>query len=186
MDEKTKENETIKQYYVLLGGDEPNYPVETSYRLNMFSDEFSLKRSYSKFTTFPADNDNMIIAQDLRLFSFCEHHLLPFYGIVNIGYIPDKEIFGLSKLQRAVDKFASKPTIQEKLTEEIISFIMNTISPKGAMVQLKAIHTCIVARGTNSTNAQYTTTAVRGNFKEAEVRNEFLQTLQSNHSLRLI
>jgi GTP cyclohydrolase I len=179
-------DETVRKQHLMLGGYENRFDEETVRRVSQFSKELWDKRRYDKFTLFPAENDNMIIAQDLRLFSFCEHHLLPFYGIVNIGYIPSEKIFGLSKLQRVVDKFASMPTLQERLTQEIIDFIWKTIQPKGVIVQCKAIHTCIVARGTNSTNAQYTTSAVYGNFKEAPIRAEFLQTLQSNQSLRLL
>ena len=106
----------INGYYRLIGGEDKNYDKETSRRLRAFGEELYRKRSYDKFTAFKADHDDMIIGNHLRLFSFCEHHLLPFFGEVAIGYIPNNKIFGLSKFQRLVDKVSSKPQLQERLT----------------------------------------------------------------------
>ena len=97
-------NETVNGYYRLIGGENKNYDKEKSRRLRAFGEELYRKRSYEKFTAFKADHDDMIIGNHLRLFSFCEHHLLPFFGEVAIGYIPNNKIFGLSKFQRLVDK----------------------------------------------------------------------------------
>ena len=96
----------------------------------------------------------MIIGNHLRLFSFCEHHLLPFFGEVAIGYIPDKKIFGLSKFQRLIDKVSSKPQLQERLTYQILEEINNRLEPKGIGVVIKAIHTCVFARGTQSSHSR--------------------------------
>lgn len=179
--------DVVFSYFGMLGGNILRYNTETARRVNDFCKELEVKRDYTRFTAFESKNDSMIVGQSLRLFSFCEHHLLPFFGIANIGYIPDSQIFGLSKLQRIVDKFASKPTLQEDLTEEICDFINNLIKPKGVIVQLKAIHSCVVARGTESTNAQFITTSLKGVFKtDAVVRNEFFHSLESNHMLKLL
>lgn len=174
-----------QNYHYCLGGGFREYSKDTPRRVGDFLEELKQKRNYDKFTTFETDNNNMVVAHDLRLFSFCEHHLLPFFGIVNIGYIPSGRVLGLSKLQRIVDKFASKPTIQENLTEEITDFLMKTADTPNCIVQVKAIHTCVIARGTQSTNAQFTTTSINGSFKDAALRNEFYQTLNSNDKLRI-
>ena len=174
-----------QDYHYCLGGGFRDYSKETARRVADFMEELYKKRNYDKFTTFETKNENMIVAHDLRLFSFCEHHLLPFFGVVNIGYIPFGQVLGLSKIQRVVDKFASKPTIQEDLTEEINKFFMRNANTQHCIVQIKAIHTCVIARGTQSTNAQFTTTSINGNFKSIALRNEFYQTLNSNDKLRI-
>src|SRR5262245_45970177 len=150
-------------YYAMLGGTK-YFPSETERRVKDFCKELDVKRSYDKFTTFETKADEMIIGNHLRLFSICEHHLLPFYGKVSIGYIPRGKIFGLSKLQRIVDKFASRPQIQEELTIDIADFIYERIQPKGVGIVIKAIHTCVFARGTQSSDAEFMTNVMRGDF----------------------
>ena len=179
---KTKDVIEVEQlserYHSLLGG--ITWDQNTAGRMYRFSKELCDKRNYKKFTTFKSEGDDMITGNHLRLFSICEHHLLPFFGDVAIAYIPNNLIFGLSKLQRIVDKFASKPQIQERLTSDIANFINYLIKPKGVAVQVKAIHTCVFARGTQSTNAEFTTTKVLGLFKEdRQAHDEFLKTIQS-------
>lgn len=176
----------IKGYYKLIGGDDSKYNKETSRRLLTFGEELLRKRSYEKFTTFKAEHDDMIIGNHLRLFSFCEHHLLPFFGEVAIGYIPDSKIFGLSKFQRLIDKVSSRPQLQERLTYQILGEISNRLKPKGIGVVIKAIHTCVFARGTQSTTAEFTTSAVEGIFKEnINTKNEFLSIINADGRLRL-
>jgi GTP cyclohydrolase IA len=176
----------INGYYRLIGGDNDKYDRETCRRLRLFGDELLRKRTYNKFTTFKADHDDMIIGNHLRLFSFCEHHLLPFFGEVAIGYIPDNKIFGLSKFQRLVDKVSSEPQLQERLTHQILGEINSRLEPKGIGVVIKAIHTCVFARGTQSSTAEFTTSAVEGVFKEnINTKNEFLSIINANGRLRL-
>ena len=176
----------VNGYYQLIGGEVNNYDKETSKRLQSFGEELSRKRLYEKFTTFKAENDDMIIGNHLRLFSFCEHHLLPFFGEVAIGYIPDTKIFGLSKFQRLIDKVSSRPQLQERLTHQILEEIKNRLEPKGIGVVIKAIHTCVFARGTQSSTAEFTTSAVDGVFKEnINTKNEFLSIINADGRLRL-
>ena len=179
-------DDIINGYYQLIGGEVNNYDKETSKRLQSFGEELSRKRLYEKFTTFKAENDDMIIGNHLRLFSFCEHHLLPFFGEVAIGYIPDTKIFGLSKFQRLIDKVSSRPQLQERLTHQILEEIKNRLEPKGIGVVIKAIHTCVFARGTQSSTAEFTTSAVDGIFKEnINTKNEFLSIINADGRLRL-
>ncbi len=176
----------IYGYYGLIGGEKSKYDNETTRRLKSFGEELLKKRTYEKFTTFKADHDDMIIGNHLKLFSFCEHHLLPFFGEVAIGYIPDKKIFGLSKFQRLVDRVASRPQLQERLTYQILEEIKNRLEPKGIGVVIKAIHTCVFARGTQSSAAEFTTSAVDGIFKEnIDTKQEFFSIINSDGRLRL-
>lgn len=147
---------------------------ETSRRTGRFFQELKEKRDYSDFKTFKSDNDEMIISNSLKVFSYCEHHLLPFIGECSIGYLPRGKILGLSKFQRLVDKYASKPTLQETITVEIAKAIEDLLDPMGVGVIMKCIHCCIFARGVKS-QSEFLTSSMRGNFKEKEAtRNEFL------------
>ena len=171
----------ISEYFEMLGGDWKSYPTETNRRVRDFCQELSVKRLYNKFTTFKSEGDEMIIGNRLRVFSFCEHHLLLFYGEAAIGYIPDETIFGISKLQRMVDKWASRPQLQERLTSQIKNDINEILNPKGVAVRIKAVHTCVMSRGVQSTNAEITTMAVSGILKDnPQARNEFLQNINSD------
>jgi len=182
---KTPSQSLAYGYYGLLGGDVENYSNETDRRVISFCNELKIKREYDNFTVFESQDDEMILGNHLRVFSFCEHHLLPFFGEVAIGYIPQGKILGLSKFQRIVDKFSSQPQLQERLTNQILNFIDARIKPKGVGVVVKAIHTCVFARGPQSTNAEFTTSAMSGVFKTgAETRQEFLQIIDNNR-LRL-
>jgi GTP cyclohydrolase I len=168
-------------YYWMLGGNPDTFDIKTIHRVRGYCSELNQKRKYDKFTTFESDADEMVIGNHLKLFSICEHHLLPFFGEVSIGYIPQGTVLGLSKFQRIVDKFASKPQIQERLTSEILKFIQQITNAKGAGVVIKAIHTCVFARGVQSASAEFTTTALGGVFKtQHETRAEFLKSIDDN------
>lgn len=118
----------------------------------------------------------MIIGNHLRVNSFCAHHLLPYFGEVTIGVLPDQYYYGLSKYQRIIDKFASRPTVQEELTEEIAEFFMKNLNPLGVGVAIRAVHSCVLMRGTRSMNAEFTTSKLVGKFKEnISTKDEFLK-----------
>lgn len=177
-------NETpIEKYFHLLGGDK--FPVDTLVRVLAFSTELKSKRDYDKFTTFKSDVDEMIIINGIKVFSFCEHHLLPFFGYASIGYIPDGKIMGLSKFQRLVDKLSSLCTVQENLTSEIALFIEQTLSPKGIGVAITALHTCMYGRGINTSTITVNSQVLRGKIKEEQIaRSEFLQRINHEDILR--
>lgn len=98
-------------------------------------------------TTFSVSADDPVIEKDIAFYSMCEHHLLPFYGTVAIAYIPNGKVAGLSKLVRTVDVYAHRPQIQEKLTRDIGSAIMEYLGAKGVMVIIEAEHLCMNMRG---------------------------------------
>jgi len=149
----------------------------TPSRYEGFLEEWASNNQF-KFTTFDNPGYNqMVILKDIDFSSLCSHHLLPFHGVAHIGYIPGSKICGISKLARVVDKFASRPQIQERMTQEIADFIEMELQPAGVMVVVSAQHDCMRIRGVKKQNSQMVTSAIKGEFCKAETRNEFLKLL---------
>ena len=123
-------------------------------------------------TKFKVDTDEMVLVRDIELFSVCEHHLLPFYGKVHIGYIPDGKVVGLSKLARTVEVFARRLQLQEQLTGQIADALMEYMQPKGAIVMIEAEHMCMTMRGIKKPGSQTVTIARRGVFETDPVLEE--------------
>lgn len=131
-------------------------------------------------TKFNSDDyDEMIVLKDIEFYSTCEHHMLPFFGKAHIAYLPDQKIVGISKLARLVEVFARRLQIQEKMTTQIADSFMEIVKPKGCGVILEAKHFCMVSRGVNKQNSVMGTSALRGNFYEEDVKQEFLKLI--NH-----
>ena len=170
---------TIKEYYDLLGGN--NFPTETEERVNNFSKELEVKRNYSKFTTFNSNNDEMIVINGIKLFSFCEHHLLPFFGYCSIAYIPNGKILGLSKFQRLVDKISSIPTLQEDVTSSISNEVERILKPKGSGVASTCVHTCMFGRGINTSTISVNSQIVKGVLKDPIAKSEFLTRIKNEN-----
>ena len=125
------------------------------------------------------DYDEMIICKDIDFYSSCEHHMLPFFGKVHIGYIPNKKIVGISKLPRIADIFARRLQNQERLTQQIAQTLDQLIAPKGVGVVIEAKHLCMMSRGIQKQNATMTTSATIGLFKKnAKTRSEFLKLIK--------
>lgn len=130
-------------------------------------------------TRFPTDHKEMVILREIDFYSHCEHHLVPFFGKVHIGYIPKKEVVGISKLARLVECFAHRLQIQEKMTSQIANAIMENLDCEGVGVVIEAQHLCMAMRGIKKLNAITVTSAVRGTFKEnLNVRTEFLNLIK--------
>ena len=102
---------------------------------------------------FNVKYDEMVLLRDISFCSLCEHHLLPFIGKAHVGYIPNGKIIGISKLARIVDYFAGRPQVQERLTNQIADFIVNSLKPKGVIVVLDATHSCMTVRGVKKAGA---------------------------------
>lgn len=131
---------------------------------------------------FREDYKQMVIVRDIDFYSMCEHHMLPFFGKVHIGYIPNGYITGLSKLPRVVDVFARRLQVQERLTTEIKECIQNTLNPLGVIVVMEAEHMCMQMRGVEKQHSLTTTSDFTGAFKEAKTREEFmLHIARSRH-----
>ncbi|WP_282136086.1 GTP cyclohydrolase I FolE [Seonamhaeicola maritimus] len=126
---------------------------------------------------FKESYNEMVIVKDIELYSLCEHHILPFFGKVHIAYIPDGQIVGLSKLPRIVDVFARRLQVQERLTEQILDCINDTLKPQGVAVVIEASHMCMMMRGVQKQNSITTTSGFRGQFEKIETRNEFLKLI---------
>ena len=131
---------------------------------------------------FTQDTNNMVIARDIELYSLCEHHILPFFGRAHIGYIAQGRVLGISKLARLVDHFARRLQIQERLTEEIASAVMEAVHADGVGVVVEAQHLCMMMRGVEKQNSTMTTSAVLGSFRRSEAtRMEFLTLIGHRH-----
>ncbi|MET9348173.1 GTP cyclohydrolase I FolE [Streptomyces termitum] len=130
-------------------------------------------------TTFDLGHDEMVLVKDIELTSQCEHHLLPFHGVAHIGYIPAEsgKITGLSKLARLVDVFARRPQVQERLTTQVADSLMRILDARGAIVVIEAEHMCMALRGVRKPGAKTTTSAVRGQLRDATTRAEAMSLI---------
>lgn len=122
--------------------------------------------------------DQMIVCRGIEFWSMCEHHLLPFHGTAAIGYIPGKRVVGLSKMPRLLECFARRLQIQERLTKEVAEAMQSVLKPKGVGVLVRARHLCMACRGVKQQNGEMVTSALLGNFREQEVRAEFLNLVE--------
>ena len=127
---------------------------------------------------FTVDDNHMIIVKDIELYSLCEHHMLPFFGKCHIGYIPEGKVLGVSKLARIVDLFARRLQIQERLTNQVATSLMETVEPEGVGVVIEAQHLCMMMRGVEKQNSCMVTSAMLGSFRrDQSTRNEFLKLI---------
>ena len=127
---------------------------------------------------FEEKYNQMVIVKDIDFFSMCEHHMLPFYGKVHVAYIPNGFITGLSKIARVVDIFSHRLQVQERLTEQIMECINDTLKPQGVMVVIEAKHMCMQMRGVEKQNSITTTSPYSGVFESLKTRNEFMNLLR--------
>jgi len=130
---------------------------------------------------FEVGHREMVILKDIPFHSMCEHHLLPFYGVAHVGYIPNKEgrVVGVSKLARVVEIFAKRPQLQERMTSQIADAILEAVQPDGVAVIIQAEHLCMTMRGIKKPGSNVLTSATRGIFRtRAATRAEFLSLVQ--------
>lgn len=128
---------------------------------------------------FPSESSEMVLVQDIELYSLCEHHLLPFIGKCHVAYIPTGQVIGLSKVARIVDVFARRLQIQESLTTQIAETLMSVTSAAGVGVIIEARHMCMMMRGVEKQNSVMKTSSMLGNFRDDQkTRDEFLALLQ--------
>jgi GTP cyclohydrolase I len=117
-------------------------------------------------TTFQEDYDGIITVKDIAYYTFCEHHLIPFYGKAHIGYIPDGRIVGLSKFARLMELVSGRPQVQERMTQQVASAVINVLKPKGVIVTVEGTHLCMCARGVKKPGTSTVTTVKKGIFAE--------------------
>ncbi len=127
---------------------------------------------------FPIQYDEMVIVKDIDFFSLCEHHLLPFFGKVHVGYLPDKKVVGLSKIPRVVDTFARRLQVQERLTVQIAETLKSKLNARGVGVVVEARHLCMMMRGVEKQNTIAVTSSMLGAFRsQQQTRLEFLKLI---------
>lgn len=127
---------------------------------------------------FTHDGSRMVIVQDIEFYSFCEHHILPFFGKISVGYIPDGKMVGLSKVARIVNSYARRLQVQERFTSQVAKELFETLGAKGVMVKCKAQHLCMKMRGVEKQDSETTTVDYMGIFeKDPSLRDEFLNSL---------
>ena len=132
--------------------------------------------------TFAEEHQELVLVRDIPIYSTCEHHLVPFYGVAHIGYIPgpDGQVTGLSKLARLADMYAKRPQVQERLTSQVADALVEVLHAQSVIVVIECEHLCMVMRGIRKPGATTTTSAVRGGFKSnAASRAEVMSLIRS-------
>ncbi len=128
---------------------------------------------------FESGSDEMVIVQDIELFSLCEHHLLPFIGRAHVGYLPNGKVIGLSKIPRIVDMYARRLQIQEAMTRQIAEAVQSVTDARGVAVVIESKHLCMMMRGVEKQNSSMTTSVMLGTFRtDPRTRAEFLTLLR--------
>lgn len=130
---------------------------------------------------FDVEYDEMVVVANIEYYSLCEHHMLPFYGVAHVGYIPDGKVVGLSKIPRIVDMFARRLQVQENMTRQIADTIQENLNPKGVGVVIEGKHMCMMMRGVQKGQAKMMTSTLLGEFRDNnKTRKEFLTLIASS------
>ncbi len=153
----------IKSYDEIFGG----YKMEPSRILKTFRDGSE-------------SVDEMVIQRNIHFFSMCEHHMIPFFGVAHVAYVPEKEIVGLSKLARLVEVYARRLQVQERMTTQITQALMTHLKPKGAACVIQATHLCMVQRGIKKHQSDTITSSLEGVFRSGKTRSEYLNLIGLN------
>jgi len=128
---------------------------------------------------FEEEYDQMVVVKDIEFYSMCEHHLLPFFGVAHIAYIPNGKIIGLSKIPRILDMFARRLQVQERMTQEVAGMLQLKLKPRGVAVIIEAQHMCMQMRGVEKRKSYMSTSAMLGIFREDnKTRKEFLDIVK--------
>ena len=176
------QNDTVIRLLQIIGEDPRREGLlDTPKRYLSAFDEFLNPPTFN-MTTFDAEKtDEMIVQLDIPFYSFCEHHLLPFFGKGYIAYIPDKKIVGLSKLARTLETFSRRLQNQERITNQVADYLQENLEAKGVAVVLKARHLCMEMRGVKTSDTNTITSKLLGYFRTDErTRAEFLNLI-GNH-----
>lgn len=155
-------------------------PQRTAAALRFLTGGYDLDpRDLVNGALFEVHYDEMVLVKDIDFYSLCEHHVLPFFGKVHVGYIPDKKVLGLSKVPRIVDMLARRLQIQERMTVQIARTLEDVLEPKGVGVVVQASHLCMAMRGVERQNSYAVTSSLRGEFeKDPKTRAEFMDLIR--------
>lgn len=129
---------------------------------------------------FETEYQDMVVVKDIDFYSLCEHHMLPFFGKVDVAYIPDGQVLGLSKMPRIVDMYARRLQLQERMTHEIADFIQELLKPRGVAVFVTGQHMCAMMRGVNQSESKMMTQVLYGEFQDEQVRAQLLARLRQS------
>ncbi len=128
---------------------------------------------------FEVSYDEMVVVKDIDFYSLCEHHMIPFFGRIHVGYVPNGKVVGLSKIPRLVEMLSHRLQVQERLTTQVAETIEEVLEPKGVAVIAEAIHLCMMMRGIQQQNASAITSSMRGAFKsDSKTRSEFMDLIR--------
>jgi len=166
----------VRDLLIALGQDpDSEHLRETPRRVASAYAELLTPQAFD-LTTFANDEgyEELVVARDIPFQSLCEHHMLPFYGVAHVGYLPDQRIVGLSKLARIVDRFARGLQVQERLTKQVADWLDSNLHPKGVGVVIEAEHQCMTLRGVRAHESRTITSALQGHLRHnAAARLEF-------------
>lgn len=168
-------------YDLLIGmGENPEREglKETPKRVAKMYEEILTSEDFH-YTTFEDKYDDLIMVKNIEFSSMCEHHLMPFWGVVSIAYIPNNKIIGLSKLARVVEKYAHNLQVQERLTEEILADLKENLGTEDVAVFIEAKHMCMIARGVKKELTSTITTKLSGVFK-SERKDDFYRMIDKS------
>lgn len=159
--------------------------VDTPKRVaNMYEEIFSGLRQHPKevlSARFHVDHEEIVLVKDIPFYSACEHHLIPFFGVAHVAYLPSHGVVtGLSKLARLVDVYAKRPQVQERMTNEIADTLHRTLEPQGVMVVIEAEHLCMTMRGVKKPGSLTVTIASRGTYSDPHRKQEVLDMLRKS------
>ncbi len=157
--------------------------LETPRRISEMCNELfgGMERDASQHLSkvFEVENNEMVIEKDISFYSVCEHHFLPFYGVVHIAYVPNGKVVGLSKLARTVEVYARRAQIQERMTSQIAKDIMEHLNPQGVIVMIEAEHMCMTMRGIKKPGTKTVSFIAKGIFEnDANLRNTFFHLVK--------
>jgi len=176
---------TYKESIALLGED-PNReglektPERVAKAMQYLTQGYAMDaKAILESAKFHEDVSEMVIVKDIELYSMCEHHMLPFYGKAHVAYIPNGYITGLSKIARVVDVYSRRLQVQERLTQQILTAIKESLNPMGVAVVIEASHLCMMMRGVSKQNSVTTTSAFFGEFEKNETRSEFMKLISA-------
>ena len=157
-------------------------PDRVSRALRELTDGYGVKpEEVIADAVFDQDYDEMVVVKDIAFYSLCEHHMLPFFGHVHVGYLPKGKVVGLSKIPRLVEAFSHRLQIQEKLTNEIAEALNQAVAPRGVGVVVEARHLCLEMRGIETPGGRMITSCMLGTFRrDPRTRAEFLNLVRQS------
>lgn len=180
--DKARIEQAVREILIAIGEDiERDGVCQTPERVARMYEEIFAGQNGSPAdfltTQFDVEHRELILFRDIKFFSMCEHHLMPFVGVAHIAYIPDGRVTGLSKVVRAFKHLAARPQVQERLTTQMADLLMSKLAPLGAAVIVEARHLCMEMRGVRAPGSIITTSALRGAFEARESTRMELFTL---------